>query len=946
MRMPRLLFLVLAFLGAPLAAARAEEKPEPPKPTLRTARHIEGWTVRVDDRLLAPPNDVLGTRALRLLEAKLTDITYVVARGPLAKLRAVPIVLDLTHGKLRIMQYHPSAGWLEAHGYARDLAQCVHIPEAADLVTRRNINEQPWVILHELAHAYHDQVLGFDEPGIRRAYERFKQSGHGEAALLYDGKRVRHYGLTDHKEFFAEMTEAYFGMDDFFPFNRAELMTAEPEIHELVRTIWEPAPPAPAAARPPPPNDTGKENPVPNLLDKTLVVWASPAGLAQRGGSALTIDDAASHFDAIVFAELAPKRWMAGSDFFRRTERDQGGWPEETADAKTVVQVAIAYKGQEVTIYRNGQRYAQYQMASPPQEFGPQSMVVLGKRHLDQADDACFGGAVEDARIYDQALAAEQIAALKPREPSDPRPWAWWTFDDKEPRDRAGRFAAAKLVGGARVEGGKLVLDGRTGALLAARRAEDFAAIVGVEPSDIQAARRLREHLLADPHRPQYHFVIPEGYGMPFDPNGAIFWKGRYHLFYIFQDPRGHNWGHVSSPDLLHWRHHPTGLVSGMFSGNAFINKAGRPTLCYHQVGQGNAMAVALDDELNTWEKLASNPITPKTEKGDPHHDKYRSWDPYGWLEGDTYYAIFGGNRPAIAKAASLGGPWRYVGDLMAHAVEGVSINEDVSCADFFKLGDKRMLLCISHRLGSRYYLGQWKNEQFHPEFHERMSWVDNAFFAPESLLDAKGRRIMWAWIFDQRGDRARRASGWSGEMSLPRVLWLGDDGRLRMRPVEELQQLRYNEKTVENVAVGTDKEVVLDKIAGNTIELMVEIDPQDARQCGVKVCRSPDGAEQTLVYYDVADKKLKIDVTRASLGEGPKNVEAGPFELKPGETLTLRVFVDKSVVEAFANDRQAAMRRIYPTRADSVGVSLFSQGGAAKVRRVTAWEVAPSNPY
>ena len=261
MRMPRLL-LVLAFLGTPLAAASAGEKPEPPKPTSRTTRIIEGWTVRVDDRLLAPPNDMLGTRALKLLEAKLTDITYVVAEKPLAKLKAVSIVLDLTHGNLRAMQYHPSAEWLEQHGYARDLAKCVHIPEAADLVTRRSINEQPWVVLHELSHAYHDQVLGFDEPRIRLAHKRFKESGHGDAALLYNGKRVRHYGLTDHKEFFAEMSEAYFGMNDFFPFNRAELMTAEPEIYELMRTIWEPAQPAPAAAGSQSPKDADKEDPL------------------------------------------------------------------------------------------------------------------------------------------------------------------------------------------------------------------------------------------------------------------------------------------------------------------------------------------------------------------------------------------------------------------------------------------------------------------------------------------------------------------------------------------------------------------------------------------------------------------------------------------------------------------------------------------------------------
>jgi hypothetical protein len=215
-------------------------EPDSAKPASRTIRNIEGWTVRVDDRLLQPPHDVLGTRTLKLLEAKLADIAYVVNADHLAKLQALPIVLDLTHGELRTMQYHPSAGWLETHGYARDLEKCVHIPEAADLPTARNINQQPWVILHELAHAYHDQVLGFDEPRIVEAYERFKQSGHGDEALLYDGKRVRHYALTDHKEFFAEMTEAYFGMNDFFPFNRAELLTAEPEVFQLLQTIWGP----------------------------------------------------------------------------------------------------------------------------------------------------------------------------------------------------------------------------------------------------------------------------------------------------------------------------------------------------------------------------------------------------------------------------------------------------------------------------------------------------------------------------------------------------------------------------------------------------------------------------------------------------------------------------------------------------------------------------------
>jgi beta-fructofuranosidase len=383
-----------------------------------------------------------------------------------------------------------------------------------------------------------------------------------------------------------------------------------------------------------------------------------------------------------------------------------------------------------------------------------------------------------------------------------------------------------------------------------------------------------------------------------------------------------------------------------MFSGNCFINRCGRPSMCYHQVGQGNAVAIAVDDELNEWKKLDSNPITPKTEPGDPHHGKYRSWDPHAWREGDTYYAIFGGTKPAIAKSASLAGPWKYVGDLLANTVEGVAIDEDVSCPDLFKIGNKYMLLCISHRLGCRYYLGDWKNERFHPTFHEKMSWVDNSFFAPESLLDDRGRRIMWAWIFDGPGFATRTQFGWSGTMSLPRVLSLGDDGRLRMDPPEEIEKLRYNSKRKSNVSVGTDCELLMDGIGGNSVELSIEMSTKDARQFGVRVCRSANGEEQTSVYYDAVERKLKVDTTKSSLAASAKNIEAAPFELMPGETLKLRVFVDKSVVEVFANGRQAVMRRIYPSREDSVGVAVFSNGGPASLANLNAWDLMPSNPY
>ncbi len=221
----------------------------PPKPASRSIRHIEGWNVRVDDRLLQGENAVMGTRILKSLEAKLADITAVVRADRLSKLQSFGIVLDMTHGALTPMQYHPDADWLAENGYAADLLRCVHIPVAAALLAPRQINVQPWVVLHELAHAYHDQILGFDEARIRDAHARFKAGGRGDAALLITGERVRHYGLTDQKEFFAEMTETYFGSNDFFPFNRGELMTAEPEIYQLMQTLWGPV-------------QTGNEKPV------------------------------------------------------------------------------------------------------------------------------------------------------------------------------------------------------------------------------------------------------------------------------------------------------------------------------------------------------------------------------------------------------------------------------------------------------------------------------------------------------------------------------------------------------------------------------------------------------------------------------------------------------------------------------------------------------------
>jgi arylsulfatase len=224
---------------AQLGGGPAEQAP---LPTAHETRELDGWTVRVDRRLLEAPKVELGQRAVKLLEARLVAIAAVVPAAPLAKLRQVPIQLDLTHGALRPMQYHPSAGWLRANGYSAALEKSVHIPEVQEFLSPFEAHRQPWAVLHELAHAYHDRVLGFDEPRLEAAWRKLKESGKYKSVVTSPGPLREHYALTDPREFFAEMTEAYFGANDFYPFVAGELQREEPELFALLREIWGPLP--------------------------------------------------------------------------------------------------------------------------------------------------------------------------------------------------------------------------------------------------------------------------------------------------------------------------------------------------------------------------------------------------------------------------------------------------------------------------------------------------------------------------------------------------------------------------------------------------------------------------------------------------------------------------------------------------------------------------------
>ncbi|MBM3493495.1 MAG: hypothetical protein FJX72_04115 [Armatimonadetes bacterium] len=200
-----------------------------------SVRQMRGWTVHVNRALLKERRD-LGRRAIELLDAKLLDIERAVPDEPLTALRKVALWLGVDDGHAPCAEYHPSREWLEKNGYNPAKARCVEIGNAQRFVEWSKT--QPSMILHELAHAYHDQVLGFDHPDIEAAYGRAKQSGTYESVLHAGGKKQRHYAMTDAKEYFAELTEAMFGVNDFYPFVRAELALHDPDGYALVRRLW------------------------------------------------------------------------------------------------------------------------------------------------------------------------------------------------------------------------------------------------------------------------------------------------------------------------------------------------------------------------------------------------------------------------------------------------------------------------------------------------------------------------------------------------------------------------------------------------------------------------------------------------------------------------------------------------------------------------------------
>lgn len=200
-------------------------------------RQVEGWTVHVDPSLLEGEHKETGTLALRILGERLHQIVLRLPAAPVAKMMEVPVFLDRNH-PLGNAHYHPDGGWLARHGYDPAMAKAVHFTGAASLIREASIPHSTSVVLHELAHAYHDRELGFDHPGILAAYQVFCDSRKFDEVQTTGGAVRPHYGLTDHKEFFAEMTETFFVGNGYYPFNHVQLHQEHLPTYELIAGIW------------------------------------------------------------------------------------------------------------------------------------------------------------------------------------------------------------------------------------------------------------------------------------------------------------------------------------------------------------------------------------------------------------------------------------------------------------------------------------------------------------------------------------------------------------------------------------------------------------------------------------------------------------------------------------------------------------------------------------
>lgn len=477
-------------------------------------------------------------------------------------------------------------------------------------------------------------------------------------------------------------------------------------------------------------------------------------------------------------------------------------------------------------------------------------------------------------------------------------------------------------------------------------------------PKGREEFEAMRQSVPDERHRPQYHFTPPANWLN--DPNGLVQWNERYHLFYQY-NPSGPfhgtiHWGHAVSDDLIHWEDEPIALEPtpdspdehGCWSG-AFVDDDGTPCVIYTG-GSGQKQLPCLataDDNLRYWTKDPSNPVI----KSPPDSVDVLStvhWEAefrdHAFYEVDgTWYQIIGsgiereGGTAFLYRSEDLR-EWEYCHPLLVG--DWYETGPMWECPELLRF-DEGDLLHVSNYSDVVAFTGVYNeaSNRFEPRHRGLLDHGD--FYAPQSFETDDGRTITFGWVREARDVESQWDAGWSGLMSLPRAVSMTDEQRLHVDVADEVTGLRENHHHFEDILVLPNGSGYLEEISGDALEILVTFDATDVDECGLVLRKSPDGKERTVIACNVGQREVLVDRDESSLNpDVDDSPQSMPIRLNDDGTVTLHLFLDRSVVEVFTNDGQCLTSRIYPTRSDSQGLDLYATHDDLTVASLDIWEM------
>jgi beta-fructofuranosidase len=481
--------------------------------------------------------------------------------------------------------------------------------------------------------------------------------------------------------------------------------------------------------------------------------------------------------------------------------------------------------------------------------------------------------------------------------------------------------------------------------------------------NDASTFQKMRSVFANDRHRPLYHLIAPANWMN--DPNGAFFWKGKYHLFYQY-NPNGPfwgtiHWGHAVSSDLVHWEDLPIALApskngpdrNGCWSG-CVVDDNGIPTAFYTGLEPQSVCRATSDDELKSWKQSETPAISgpPPDLKltgfpsitGDPSAD-FR--DPFVWREADRWFMLVGAGvrdkgGTALLYDSEDSRCWRYLQPILSGAI-GPDCNM-WECPVLLRFGEQRVLIVCPHPEAKYVYwiAGEWRNGTLQERRRDKLDW-GTYVYAAQCLFDSGADRyLLWTWIKEGRSIQAQRAAGWSGLLSLPKECGLDIDGNLIVKPATELTSLRRESRSVIDRRLTPATENPFAGFAGDCLEVDVDLSFEEPAICRLSLRISPNDAEQTTITYTSREEALTVDCSRSSLDPNvDHHVISAPLSPDQRGRIFFRVFLDRSVLEVFLADQRCVTQRLYPTREDSLGLRFGVTNGSAIVHRLSVWKLA-----